>query len=34
MPKEAVVRGASHQSGGIEEIHDWVKKVAQYKAKN
>jgi two-component system chemotaxis response regulator CheB len=34
MPKEAVVRGASHQCGGIEEIHDWVKKVAQYKAKN
>jgi two-component system chemotaxis response regulator CheB len=34
MPKEAVVRGASHQSGGIEEIHDWLKKVAQYKAKN
>jgi chemotaxis response regulator CheB/chemotaxis methyl-accepting protein methylase len=34
MPKEAVMRGASHHSGGIEEIHDWVKKVAQFKTKN
>jgi len=33
MPKEALMRGASHQQGSTEEIHDWMKKVAQFKPK-